>query len=46
MIFFHDPGKVGAVNMHIDLGRGDAFMPQHLLYGAKVGPILEKVRGK
>lgn len=32
--------------MHIDLGRGDRFMPQHKLYRPQIGAIFKQVRSK
>ena len=37
---------VVAVEMGIDFGGGDAFVPQHLLHGAEVGATFHKVRGE
>ena len=38
--------KVFPVEVRIDLGCGDAFVPQHFLYGPQVGPAFHQVCGK
>lgn len=46
MICLHYLGQMGAIYVHINFGSGNAFMPQHLLYGSKIGTIFEQMSGK
>lgn len=38
--------QAGAVDVYINFGGGDVFMPEHLLYRTQVGAALEQVGGK
>ena len=38
--------QAGAVDVDVDLGRGDALVAQHLLDGTQVGTALEQVGGE
>ncbi len=46
MKLVHHIGQMGTVHMHVHLGGGNAFVPQHLLYGPKVGPVLQQMGGE
>jgi hypothetical protein len=46
MCFVPDPAQMFRLDVCINLGGGDPFMAEHLLYGAEVGAAGEKMRGK
>ena len=46
MVFDNLTAQEVLVEVEVDFGSGNAFVPQHLLYGTQVGTILEQVRGK
>lgn len=45
-VLFERMAQVVAVEVRIDLGGEDAFMPEHLLYLPDAGAPFEQVRGK
>ena len=46
MKIFENLRQMCTVHMHVHLGSGNALMPQHLLYGPKVGTIFQKMGSK
>ena len=46
MLAFNGLSQTGSTHVGIDLGRRKIGVPEHGLYGAKVGAALEQIRRK
>jgi hypothetical protein len=46
MLAFNGLSQTGSTHMGIDLGCREICVPEHGLYGAKIGSALEQIRRK
>ena len=46
MIHEYVAAQGGGIEMDIDLGGGDGFVTEHLLYGSQIGATFKEMRGK